>query len=114
VIFDITEGQRHDSVPALSLIERVSPKCLLADKAYDNNAIRHALKERGAQAVIACNRIRSSRIPLDKDLYRARSGVECAFNMLKQMRRFATRYEKTLRNYSAVVTLACIRMWMRI
>jgi len=31
--------------------------------------------------------------------------IECTFNLLKQARRFATRYEKTLRNYWAVVAL---------
>jgi hypothetical protein len=28
--------------------------------------------------------------------------------------RFATRYEKTLRNYAAVVTLGCALLWLRI
>ena len=43
----------------------------------------------------------------DKDLYKARSEVECTFSLLKQARRFATRYEKTLRNYAAVVVIGC-------
>ena len=29
-------------------------------------------------------------------------------------RRFATRYEKTLRNYAAVVALGCAFLWLRI
>jgi hypothetical protein len=32
--------------------------------------------------------------------------VECCFSKLKQFRRVATRFEKTARNYRAVVTLA--------
>jgi len=35
-------------------------------------------------------------------------------NLLKQARRFATRYEKTLRNYAAVVALGCMLLWLRI
>ena len=31
-----------------------------------------------------------------------------------QARRFATRYEKTLRNYAAVVALGCALLWLRI
>jgi transposase len=34
--------------------------------------------------------------------------------LLKQARRFATRYEKTLRNYAAVVALGCALLWLRI
>ena len=50
----------------------------------------------------------------DRELYKARSEVECTFNLLKQARRFATRYEKTLRNYSSVVALGCAILWLRI
>jgi transposase len=34
--------------------------------------------------------------------------------IFKQARRFATRYEKTLRNYTAVVALGCALLWLRI
>lgn len=50
----------------------------------------------------------------DKEKYKARSAVECTFNLLKQARRFATRYEKTLRNYAAVVAIGCAWLWLRI
>jgi transposase len=50
----------------------------------------------------------------DKELYKARSEIECTFNLLKQARRFATRYEKTLRNYAAVVAIGCALLWLRI
>ena len=52
--------------------------------------------------------------PRDKELYKARSEVECTFNLLKQARRFATRYEKTLRNYAAVVAIGCALLWLRV
>ena len=52
--------------------------------------------------------------PFDKDLYRACVLVECTINLLKQSRRFATRYEKTLRNYAAVVAIGCALPWLRI
>jgi transposase len=38
----------------------------------------------------------------------------CRRSKLKQARRFATRYEKTLRNYAAVVALGCALLWLRI
>jgi transposase len=49
----------------------------------------------------------------DKDLYAQRHLVECCFSKLKQFRRVATRFEKTARNYRAVITLAAIVLWMR-
>jgi transposase len=50
---------------------------------------------------------------LDKHPYAHRYLVECCFSKLKQFRRVATRFEKTARNYRAVVTLAAIISWMR-
>ncbi len=56
---------------------------------------------------------RSQKYPLDKHLYAQRHLVECCFSKLKQFRRVATRFEKTARNYRAVVTLAAIVLWLR-
>ena len=42
------------------------------------------------------------------------SDEQCTFNLLKQARRFATRYEKTVRNYAAVVAVGCAMLWLRI
>jgi transposase len=114
VDFEVTEGQRHDCVVAPVLIERVRPSCLLGDKAYDTNDIRGKLDALGARAVLASNENRVLRMPLDTELYRARAEIECTFNLLKQFRRFATRYEKTLRNYAAVVAISCAFLWLRI
>lgn len=112
--FEITEGQRHDSKPASALVARVGSHCLLADKAYDSDAFRVVLKQRDCEAVIPSNASRAQKLPYDKVLYKARSDIECTFNLLKQARRFATRYEKTLRNYTAVVALGCALLWLRI
>lgn len=111
----MTGGERHDGVPALELFERCpSLRCVLADKAYDSNRIRSYLRDRGSDVCIpdAGSRIRP--LPHDKQLYKARSEVECTFSLLKQFRRFATRYEKTLRNYTAIVSLCCSLLWLRI
>ena len=112
--FEVTEGQRHDSKPAKELVARVMSKCLLADKAYDSTDFRAALDEQGCQPVIPSNGSRSQKLPYDKELYKARSQVECSFNLLKQARRLATRYEKTLRNYASVVAIGCALLWLRI
>ncbi len=112
--FEITEGQRHDSMPAKELVARVLSRCLLADKAYDSNDFRAALDERKCTPVIPSNGRRTEKLSYDKELYKARSEIECTFSLLKQARRFATRYEKTLRNYASVVAIGCSLLWLRI
>jgi transposase len=114
VAFEITEGQRHDNQAAPRLIDLTSPTCLLADKGYDSNAIRSKLAAIGCMAVIPSTASRIPKLPYDHALYRARSQIECTLNLLKQARRFATRYEKTSRNYAAVVALGCALLWLRV
>ena len=112
--FDITEGQRHDNRPAQQLVARAKSSCLLADKAYDSDAFRDALDKQNCEAVIPSNGSRAQKLSYDKERYKARSEIECSFSLLKQARRFATRYEKTLRNYSALVAIGCALLWLRI
>ncbi len=114
VAFELTEGQRNDSVCAVPLVERVKPRCLLGDKAFDTNPFRALLDRLACNAVIPPMGNRARDFAYDQELYKARSAVECTFNLLKQARRFATRYEKTLRNYAAVVALGCALLWLRI
>ena len=87
---------------------------MLADKAYDSGDFRSALAEQNCTPVIPSNGSRAEKLPYDKELFKARSEVECTFNLLKQARRFATRYEKTLRNYASVVAIGCALLWLRI
>jgi len=94
LIFEVTEGQRHDLQPAQGLLEKAASRCLLADKAYDSDALRAALTAQGCSAVIPSKTSRAQRLAYDKELSKARSEIECTFNLLKQARRFATRYEK--------------------
>lgn len=112
--FQITEGQRHDIQPAKELLSKAASRYLLADKAYDSDDLRDSLAAQGCFPVIPSKASRAQRLPYDKELYKARSEIECTFGLLKQARRFATRYEKTLRNYAAVVALGCALLWLRI
>lgn len=89
--FEITEGQRHDLIPAPGLVEKTGPRALLADRAYDSDAFRTLLAQRGCEAVIPPRSTRVAPTPYDKHLFKSRSAVECTFNLLKQARRFATR-----------------------
>jgi transposase len=112
--FEVTEGQRHDIVPAAGLVQRTRPRRLLADKAYSTHEFRTLLDRLTCQPVIPSSSSWIDPPSYDKELYKARAEVECTFSLLKQARRFATRYEKTLRNYAAVVAIGCALLWLRI
>ena len=46
-------GHRYDSIGVPPLIDRVAFDGLMADKAFDNNALVAELNERGAEIVIS-------------------------------------------------------------
>jgi transposase len=111
--FVLTGGQKGDAPQAGALLEAAPAEFVIADAAYDADHIREAAAEKGAQTVIPNNPSRSLKYPLDKHLYAPRHLIECCFSKLKQFRRVATRYEKTARNYLAIVTIAATVLWLR-
>ena len=113
VAFTLTAGQRGDAPQAGPLIEGLPAQIVMADTAYDADHFREAIAAKGALAVMPNNPSRTKKHPLDAHLYAQRHLVECCFSKLKQFRRVATRFEKTARNYLAVVTLAAIVLWLR-
>jgi transposase len=113
VRFALTAGQKGDAPQADALIADLTADFVMADTAYDSDRLRSAIAEKGAIAVIPNNPSRARKYPLDKHLYAQRHLIECCFSKLKQFRRVATRYEKTARNYRAVVTIAAIVLWLK-
>ena len=86
---------------------------LLADRAYDSDALRRSLAERGAWANIKPMPNRKNFPAFSSFLYRYRNLVERFFNKLKHFRAVATRYDKRADNFLAGVKLASARIWMR-
>ena len=109
----LTAGQDHDLTCAEPLIEAVDPAALIADKAFDADAFIAALDDRAIAPVIPCKSSRKTPRPCDFALYRERNLVERFFNVLKQFRGIATRYEKTARNFLAGIHLACALAWLK-
>jgi transposase len=103
--FVLLPGQRHDSVGVAPLITGVDFDALIADKAFDNNAIRASLNDRGATAVIPSKADRITPIPHDTEMYKWRHLVENCFQRLKEFRRIATRYDKTDSSFAAALYL---------
>ena len=109
----LTAGQKGDVPQAAALVEGQQAAIVMADTAYDADHFRAAIAAIGAIAVIPNNPSRSTKLPLDEHLYKERHLVECCFSKLKQFRRVATRYEKTARNFLAIVTIAATILWIR-
>jgi transposase len=95
------------------LIKGLPAGVVMADTDYDAAHLCNAIAAKGEPAVIPNNPSRALKYPLDKHVYAQRHLVECCFSKLKQFRRVATRFEKTARNYQALITLAAIILWMR-
>lgn len=98
---------------AEALIEGLPAAFVIGDTAYDADAFRARLKAQGSTAVIPSNPSRSQAVAHDKHLYKERHLVETFFAKIKQFRRIATRYEKTARNFLAMIALACTMVWLQ-
>lgn len=105
----LTPGNIHDVTAAPELLAQLhGARYVLADKAYDCDAVRAMIRRQGGRPVIPGKVNRKRKIPLDKSRYRSRHLIENAFCRLKDFRRVATRYDKLARNYLSAVALATI------
>lgn len=109
----VTAGQVGDITQAPALLDGQSGNAVLADKAYDSNALRAIIAGMGAQAVIPSNRTRKIAISHDHGVYKLRNRIERCFNRLKHFRRFATRYERRTIHFTGFALLAAAMIWMR-
>jgi putative transposase len=108
VTFSLTPGQASDVGQAEPLLEKVSPKAFLADKAYDANALISALEERAIIPVIPAKSNRIAPRETDFALYRERNLIERFFNTIKNFRAIATRYDKLANSFLGAVHLVAI------
>ena len=108
----VTAGQRGDITQAPALLEGQTAKAVLADKAYDSNALRALIAEMKAEAVIPSNRSRKIIIPHDEVAYKERNRIERCFNKMKHFRRFATRYDRRAIHFSGFAHLAAVMIWL--
>jgi transposase len=114
IVLKLTEGQAHDGRSAADMLDGIGAgQILLADRAYDSDALRNTLAARGAWANVKPMPQRVSIPAFSSFLYRYRNLVERFFNKIKHFRAVATRFEKHDANYLALVKLAAARIWMR-
>ncbi|HEX5500623.1 MAG TPA: IS5 family transposase [Thermomicrobiales bacterium] len=121
----LTPGQRHEATQVAALLERGAvkrpsrgrprrrPQRVVGDKGYTGRPIRTYLRQHGIGAVIPRLKTESRRgVRFDRAAYRERNVVERTINRLKQHRALATRYEKLEETFHALLTLACILLWL--
>ena len=107
----VTAGQRGDAPQAEALLEgfaRGAVGHVVADAAYDSDAIRRPARRMGARACIRPNPTRKVRKRYDRRRYRNRNVIERFFGRIKGYRRVATRYEKKSANFAGFIWLAAL------
>jgi transposase len=106
VRFVLLPGQRFDTLGVPPLIEGIDFDALIADTAFDSNAIIADLDKRAAKAVISQHPRRIPPLPIDTEMYKWRHLIENFFCKLKEFKRIALRADKTDQSFSAMIYLA--------
>jgi transposase len=128
--FHLTAGQRHEASVFDQLMvgadeqlfdhdgEPIAwPVALAGDRGYRAEWIDEYLLELNIQPVIPSkeNQDREARlVAFDKLAYRARNTVERLIGWLKECRRIFSRYEKTAKNFGAMIRMAFIQRYLRL
>jgi transposase len=108
-VLQLTPGHHADIRVAPELVAKAGPfRHLIADRAYDADRFRAALREAGAAPVIPGRNNRAIPIRHDRRRYRERWRIEATIGRLKDFRRVATRYDKLARTFLDAVTIAAI------
>lgn len=105
----VTAGQCGDAPQAQNLLEELQPgtvQHVIADAAYDSDAIRQRVRRLRARACIRPNPTRKRKKRYHRDRYKNRNVIERFFGRIKRYRRVATRYEKKPTNFTGFVWLA--------
>lgn len=113
VAVHLSPGQDADITHAGAVLGDRAPGAVIADRGYDSDAFVGTVIGRGSEPVIPPTKNRKYPRPYDRALYRERNKAERGFNLFKQFRRVATRYEKRSRNFLGMVLLAGIMILLR-
>ena len=112
--FFMTAGQVRDYTGAAALLGSL-PKAerLLADRVYDADWFRDALKDKGIKPCISGRKSRAKPVKHDKRRYKRRNRIEIMFGRLKDWRRVATRYDRCPKVFlSAIALAATVMFWL--
>lgn len=91
---------------AQRLVDGVTGSSVIGDRAYDSDAFVAHVRHLGMQVVVPSRSKRRRPRAIDASLYGKRNVIERLFGRLKQFRRVATRYDKTVASYGGFFVLA--------
>ena len=114
VRLSLTEGTVADCTQASSLIADLAAEYLLADRAYDTDAIVAEALAQGMEPVIPPRSHRREPRSYDQYLYKLRHLVEKAVLDLKQWRGVATRYAKNAASFLAICQIRAMVIWTKL
>jgi transposase len=109
------EGGNHSIYTGAAALLNSLPSAdwLLADRGYDADWFRDALKDRGIRACIPGRKQRKKTVKHDKRRYKRRNRIEIMFGRLKDWRRVATRYDRCPKVFlSAIALAATVMFWL--
>jgi putative transposase len=112
VALKVTGAEAADGPHLPGLIAGIETGAVLADKGYDSDANRAAIRARGAAPCIPPRKNRTTAIDYDRHLYKERNVAERFFGRVKQYRRVATRYDKKAVNFLGFVWVASIAVML--
>lgn len=111
VAFQLTVGQRGDAPLGEQLLKdfrRGDVGTIIADAAYDSDAIRKRARQLRAKVCIKPNAGRKKKKRYNRTVYKRRNQIERFFGRIKRCRRIATRYEKKPANFAGFIWLAAL------
>lgn len=110
----LAPGQVSDHRCAAAILPVLpATKHLLADKGYDSDAFRTALRDMGIEPCIPGRKNRKEPVPFDKALYKKRHVIENMFATLKDWRGLFVRYERSAWAFMATLVLAAlVKFWL--
>ena len=108
-----TGDQVGDFPQTLPLLKDLGPSKVLADTAYDSDKNCAYCAEHGIETMIPSHPGRVKPAGIDAETDRDRNKIERFFGRLKQYRRLATRYEKTVVSFLAFWHVATAIDWLR-
>jgi len=114
--FFMTAGPVSDYTGAAVLLDsRPITQWTLADRGYDADWFRNALKEKGIKPCTPGRRSRSKPVRYDKRKYKRRNRIEIMCGRLEDWRRVATRYDRCPVIFlSAICLAATVMFWLRV
>ena len=114
-----TPGQKHEAPEFENLMQAClvntfrkakRPEALAGDKGYSSKSIRDHISKLEINDVIPTRSNETPNDNFDRSLYRQRNIIERLIGWLKENRRIATRFDKTIDSYLAMIHIAIARM----